>query len=317
MSALTETELLAQGPHTRAMPLMDYHLSPGVSKSTLDWVSKSTALVQWNRNAPEDTEADSAVDLGTAFHALLLEPDLFGDQYVRDFEPPLDAIATVDQLKAALDARGLSYKASATKRDLTAALLSVDPQAPVVDSLRGEWERGTRGRIVLTRAEWRKINLMWGSAMAHPTVKLIFAAEGHNERCHYWTDELTGLLCRSRPDREIPKLGMLLDVKTAARIDRFESSILEYRYHVQDRFYSEGYHATQGEPPKTFVFLIVSSTLDRRKYPVRLKQITTTHREIAAAAIRQDLATYAAAKKADDWNDVETAELPPWFRMPE
>jgi PDDEXK-like domain of unknown function (DUF3799) len=310
--ALTEAELIAQGPHTRFLPMAAYHGGPGVSKSQLDWVHQSPSLLPWSRDAPEDDEAESAVDVGSALHTLLLEPDSFNAGYMRDFEPPLDAISTVDQIKAALDAREIAYKASAGKQALTHTLLTVDPQAPVVDALRGEWEKGIAGRIVLGRADWRKLHLMRDSVMAHPMAYDLLTARGETERCHYWVDELTGELCRCRLDREIPKIGALIDIKTTATIDRFDRSLHTYRYHVQAEWYREGYENTQKTAPRIFAFIVVSTTRDRKKYPVRVFQVTDGDRDIARIAIRQDLATYAACRKSGDWRDVETITLPHW-----
>lgn len=311
----TDTGLSEAGldaPCTKYLPMAAYHDGPGVSKSQLDLVHLSPALLPWSRKAPEDTEADSAVDIGSALHTLLLEPQQFDTEYVKDFSAPAYAISTVDQLKAALRDRGIVFKAADGKGALTAALLEDDPRAPVTDALREEWQRGVAGRQVLDAADWRKLTFMRDSVMAHNTARLLLEAEGETERCHYWIDELTGELCRCRIDREIPKLGALLDIKTTATMDRFDRALHQYRYHVQDVWYSEGYAATQKQPPRLFAFLVIGTTRDRKRYPVRVFQITEADRDIARAAIRQDMATYAACRKSGDWNDVETITLPHW-----
>ena len=55
----------------------DYHAGDGVSKSQLDLVALSPALLQWQKMAPVDEEKTKALDMGTALHCLLLEPDDF------------------------------------------------------------------------------------------------------------------------------------------------------------------------------------------------------------------------------------------------
>ncbi|VFS64078.1 Exodeoxyribonuclease 8 [Kluyvera cryocrescens] len=60
----------------------DYHAGDGVSKSQLDMVAMSPALLKWQKAAPVDTEKLKALDMGTALHCLLLEPDEFDKRFI-------------------------------------------------------------------------------------------------------------------------------------------------------------------------------------------------------------------------------------------
>ena len=60
----------------------DYHAGDGVSKSQLDMVAMSPALLKWQKSAPVDTEKLKALDMGTALHCLLLEPDEFDKRFI-------------------------------------------------------------------------------------------------------------------------------------------------------------------------------------------------------------------------------------------
>ena len=60
----------------------DYHAGDGVSKSQLDMVAKNPALLQWIKSAPVDTEKLKALDMGTALHCKLLEPDEFSKRFI-------------------------------------------------------------------------------------------------------------------------------------------------------------------------------------------------------------------------------------------
>lgn len=291
----------------------EYHSGPGVSKSNLDLVHNAPALLEWSRVAPKDENCKAAVDTGTAFHTLLLEPDRFAAEYVVDWTPPADAIVTVDDLKAALDERGILFKAAAGKGALTKTLLDADPDAPVSDALEREWRAGLNGRKVLTAAEWKKLTLMRDSAMAHPVARKLLDAPGAVERSYYWHDEQTGELCRSRHDKSIPTLSMTLDVKTTADIARFSRSIHDYRYHVQDAFYGDGHQAVTGELLRGFPFLVVSTTRDRSRYPVRLFVLDQQSRDVGRAEYRADLSRYSAAKKSGLWPGLETISLPGWY----
>lgn len=53
-----------------------------MSKSQLDMVALSPALLQWQKSAPVDTEKLKALDMGTALHCLLLEPEEFDKRFI-------------------------------------------------------------------------------------------------------------------------------------------------------------------------------------------------------------------------------------------
>ena len=53
----------------------NYHAGPGISKSQLDDIADTPALYLWRKNAPVDTTKTKTLDLGTAFHCRVLEPE--------------------------------------------------------------------------------------------------------------------------------------------------------------------------------------------------------------------------------------------------
>jgi len=299
-------------PGVYSLGYEEYRASHGISKSSLDLLHDAPALIEWSRCAPVDKEAETAVNIGAAFHALLLEPDEFQTRYTAIFTAPKGCILTVEDLKAALTTRGIDFKAAASKQALIKTLLDADPNAPVADAMAAEWEKGIKGRTVLSATDWHKLHLMRGSVMAHPTARKMIEARGDIERCHYWIDEPTGELCRARLDKTIPAHNVILDVKTTADIDKMSRSIMEYRYHVQDAFYSDGYAATTAPDP-TFLFLFVSTTRDRARYPVRVKSIEPMSRQIGVNEYRADLNVYARCRKTGMWGGIEAASLPDWY----
>ncbi|KXV60254.1 hypothetical protein AD948_05755 [Acetobacter senegalensis] len=290
----------------------EYHSGPGVSKSNLDLIHECPALLEWSRNAPTDDDARSAVNIGTAFHALILEPDVFNKEYVVDFAPPSDAISTVEELKAALMARGIEFKASANKSALTKALLDSDPDAPVTDALHDEWRKGVNGRIVLSAAEWKKLDLMRGSLLAHPVARWFVEADGKSEQNFYAYDDATGELIRARMDRTLANRPIIVDLKTTGDIGRFEYSVQDYRYYVQDPFYSDIYQKVNSQKP-TFVFIVVSTTRDRCRYPVRVMKLPPEQAQLGRDEYREDLNKYAECKASGIWAGIENISLPERF----
>jgi exodeoxyribonuclease VIII len=292
-------------PGIHCLPLHRYHDSPGVSKSNLDLVHRSPALLEWSRRAPVDDEARGAVSMGSALHALLLEPERFEAEYVGDYRPGAGSLVTVDDLKGYMDKHGVAYEKSARKSALVSALLDVMPNAPVADAIAAEWARGVNGRAVLSCGDWRKLMLMRESVLAHPMARKLVEDDGFCERSYFWNDPETGELCRCRPDREIPKFGAILDVKTSADIEKFSLSIRDYRYAVQDAFYSDGVAAVSGEAPRAFIFLVVSTTRDAGRYPVRLFSLSHEDKLAGREEYRADLATYSECRRTGIWGGIE------------
>ncbi len=254
-----------------------YHGGPGISKSQLDLIHKSPALFQWNQAAPEDEEKKSSLNIGDAVHAILLEPHRFAAQY---------AIGPADAPR--------NTKAGKEKWE--------------------EFEAGLAGQAVLTADEGRKVHLIRESVMAHPHARWLVEAEGDAEASIYWKERSTGLLARCRPDKTIPSLGWIADVKTTADMSKFARSVYEYRYHVQDPFYCDGYAEHFGEQPAAFVFLVVSTSIECGKYPVRLFTLDLEAKSIGRDTYLEDMATYADCMRTGEWSGLETLSLPYWAK---
>ncbi len=202
-----------------------YHAGPGVSKSQLDDIANTPAIYLWRKNAPVDTEKTKPLDIGTAFHCCTLEPDEFSNRFIIAPE--------------------FNRRTNAGKEEEKAFLESC----------------ASSGKTVITAEEGRKLDLMRQSIMALPVGKWLLESAGYCESSIYWEDPETGLLCRCRPDKIITEYNWIVDVKTTADIHKFRTAYYDYRYHVQDAFYSDGYRAQFGEIP-TFVFLVASTTIE-------------------------------------------------------
>lgn len=270
-----KAEIIKPG-YYKDLPNEQYHSGPGISKSQLDLIHKSPSLLQWSRTAPEDDEKKSALNVGDAVHALLLEPERFRAEY---------AVGPKDAPR--------NTKAGKEKW--------------------AEFEAGLKeGQTVLTAEEGRKIELIYGSVMAHPNAKWLIEAKGDAEASIYWNDPETGLLCRCRPDKLITEHGWIVDVKTTADMSKFARSVYDFRYHVQDQFYSEGYKQHFGEEPAGFLFLVVSTSIECGKYPVRLFCLDAEAKARGQAVMREDLATLAECERTGEFPGIETLSLPRW-----
>ncbi|AOM39638.1 PD-(D/E)XK nuclease-like domain-containing protein [Xenorhabdus hominickii] len=249
----------------------DYHKDAGVSKSQLDDIEGMPAEFICRRDSPIDEEKTKALDIGTALHCLLLEPNEFSKRFAA--EPELDKRTKLGKEEA---------------------------QA---------FNLANRDKIILTHEENRKLLLMRDSAMVHPTAKSLLEVDGKSECSIYWEDSITGTLCRSRPDRLVENHHWIVDVKTTADINKFDRTAYEYRYHVQDAFYSDGYKEIIGETP-TFAFIVVSTTVNCGRYPVRTYIMTEQAKSAGRAAYQRNLATYAECLKSNEWPGLRELSLP-------
>ncbi|HBJ6377174.1 TPA: PD-(D/E)XK nuclease-like domain-containing protein [Salmonella enterica subsp. enterica serovar Eastbourne] len=260
------------------IPNEAYHAGPGVSKSQLDDIAVCPAFYQWRKSAPVDTEKTKALDMGTALHCRLLEPDEFKKRFIIAPE--------------------FNRRTTAGKEEEKAFLESCE----------------NSGKTVMTSEEGKKLELMYGSVMAHPGCRALLEAEGKTESSIYWTDTETGELCRIRPDKFLTNSPLILDVKKVADMSRFARHVEEFRYHVQAAMYCEGWKAYSGETPR-FAFLAVSESIDCGKYPVHLYILEDEHHDIGYSLFRRDLNTYHKCKSSNKWGwGFEIIERPYWAR---
>ncbi|MEX2990225.1 PD-(D/E)XK nuclease-like domain-containing protein [Serratia fonticola] len=255
----------------------DYHAGNGVSKSQLDLVAKNPALLQWIKKAPVDTEKLKALDMGSALHCLLLEPEEFKKRFI--IAPEFNRRTN-------------------------------DGKAAEAEFLK---DCEQTGKTVMDFEQGRKLDLMRDSAMAHPAARWLLEAEGHCESSFYWTDAETGELCRVRPDRYLTDHPVIIDVKKVADMDRFARHIEEFRYHVQDAMYREGAQQVRGEA-HGFFFLAVSETIDCGRYPVRVFELDAADVDEGHRLYRRDLNTYHECRTSNDWGGVEKIQRPAWAR---
>ncbi|HGU4670671.1 TPA: PD-(D/E)XK nuclease-like domain-containing protein [Escherichia coli] len=255
----------------------NYHAGPGVSKSQLDDIADTPALYLWRKNAPVDTTKTKTLDLGTAFHCRVLEPEEFSNRFIVAPE--------------------FNRRTNSGKEEEKAFLR----------------ECASTGKTVITAEEGRKIELMYQSVMALPLGQWLVESAGHAESSIYWEDPETAILCRCRPDKIIPEFHWIMDVKTTADIQRFKTAYYDYRYHVQDAFYSDGYEAQFGVQP-TFVFLVASTTIECGRYPVEIFMMGEEAKLAGQLEYHRNLRTLADCLNTNEWPAIKTLSLPRWAK---
>lgn len=255
----------------------DYHHGEGISKSQLDLIAECPALLPWQQNAPVDELKTAALDFGTAFHCRCLEPNEFNKRY---------AIAP------SFDRRTTKGKAA------EAAFIS---------------ECASSGKQVLSSEDASKLRLMYDSVMAHPLARWMLESSGQSESSIYWRDNETDVLCRCRPDKIITDYHWLIDLKTTSDMDKFSHSFYDYRYHVQDSFYTDGYKSQVCEQP-VFAFLVVSTSSNCGRYPVNVFILDQQAKEAGRTEYQRNLRTYHECLRSNEWPGIRTLSLPRWAK---
>lgn len=327
----------------RNIPNEDYHHGPGDSKSGLDLLRKSPIALHAAKTGAIDRKPTPAQALGTALHALVLEPDSFATEYALPFDPPVGALATVDDIKAALTDAEIEFKKSAKKGDLETIIRVELPDAVLLTDAREAYEQANAGRQILAPADWVRLHSMRDAVMAHPAARKLLAAPGEAELSAYWNEpvvspkygEITGeILLRCRPDfwrRD----GIIVDLKSCspggAAPEEFARSLNGWRYYVQHAMYLRGAAAALNaaqvagrgfegfSTPRAFVFIAVENdacVVDGVAKGVAVYQLQPDSVALGLQEFREDVFTLAQCQASGQWpgysTRIEAIELPPY-----
>lgn len=247
-----------------------------VANSDLLLIERNPSDYIWNREAPSDPSKTGTLDLGTAIHTALLEPEKF-EQQIRIFD-------------------------KAKSRD-------------TVKFAEFEKEPENEGKIILLEKEYDQLRFMVDSAHAHPTMRRFLTVEADNECSIYVDDKERDIKRKIRPDRDPNKSGLplLLDLKKTAGIEdwregvRWRNPLFKMNYGHTAAYYMDTASIYYGEQINEYVFLLVQSSINAGKYPVAV--ITVTREELEQYGfferVYANLDKYAECKHSDNWSGVE------------
>lgn len=263
-------ELAAKGCFVTDMPNDEYHCYPAISKSGLDLVERSPEHYEYR--VPRSSTR--AMEIGTAIHAAILEPDRFKDEYVllKDTH-----VRTASEYKQAI-------KAHSSEK-------------------------------VLVSHEADKVSGMQESIYANQSAASLLKQDGHRELSVFATDPETGVLLKCRFDLlTTDYIGVDLKKTTDIRPEKFSRSVYDYRYHVQDAFYSYVFELAAGFALKAFKILAVEVDMPN---PSHVYQLDDEAKAEGNRAFRRNLETYAKCAESKDWHgyniESELLSLPTWI----
>lgn len=128
------------------------------------------------------------------------------------------------------------------------------------------------------------------------------------ETSFFWTDQETGILCKSKIDLWWPLKGLAGDFKTTTDCgDNFMFSIEEYRYDVQAAFALEGIRCAfeqwgvniGGHHPTKFVFMAQEK---EPPYDIGFHELGPLSLVSGEIGFRENLNTYAECIRTGVWN---------------
>jgi len=206
-----------------------------------------------------EREEKNHFDFGTACHFAILQPELF--------EPSV--------MRGPKDRRGNLWK---------------DAQAEAANS----------GRTLLIESEYDAVLTIRDAVHADAWLNaLIVSPHSQVEHSSYWIDPETGVLCRSRPDLYRSDLGIIVDVKStvSAHPNDFARSVINYGYHAQEAFYTDG-HRANGQQVEGFVFLAWEK---KTPFVTARYELPPSIVDEGRAIMRKSLTYYAECQKANAW----------------
>ena len=214
----------------------------------------------------EDNPQEPSEDmvLGSAFHKIVLEPETFGDEFV--VMPNFDRRTKEGKLKYA------------------------------------EFLELSEGKTVITQDQLETICGMRDSIMSNPYARKLI--NGNIEQSMYFTDDLTKVECKCRPDvwRKVADRVVITDLKSAKSVmpNDFMRDCVKYHYDLQTAMYRDGASKVLGVPKDNidFVFIAVEK---KPPYLLNIMQADTYVIQKGEADFREYIGTYAECLETQNW----------------
>lgn len=267
---------------------VQYHGSNGVSSSRLKRLLENTPAKTRYEDAHAERKPNAVYDLGSAVHALVLEPQNFQ----RDF-----AVSDVWNLHTNA---GKAAKAAFIEANQGKTIINIEQQERAMSMAHAVIDNAVAsmllGDVMVEQSIfWQYTNLFEYSDFS-PLLKV-------------------------RPDAVSPHHTLIVDIKTcqSASWSDMQAAILKYKYHLSAAMYLEG--ANQCRPLKDalgidrftgFVLICVES---EPPYQVACYELSALYLDKGLQQYRAALERYRMAVE-DNWpaypNSLRVIEPPPW-----
>jgi len=172
-----------------------------------------------------------------------------------------------------------------------------------------EFQAANAERIVITQGQRDHAMGMQDAVQAHQMASELLS-EGKAEQSCFWNDGRTGEACKARIDWMRPD-NVIVDLKTAnsAQPFTFSRSCHDFKYHVQDAWY------TRGAKADDFYFIVVEK---EAPYVVEVYRSTDEAKALGLVQVDAALDKLRMCKGFNEWggyndsDEVNIIDLPPF-----
>lgn len=218
---------------------------------------------QWFKYCEEHPEEDSdSLIFGRAFHKYVLEPKDFNKEF--------------------------------------AVIPIFDKRTKIGKKLYEDFLLDNQGKEIITEDQYLTIIGMQESIMRNKYARALLKP-GEIETSYYWTDDVTGIECKVRPDclREFEEKILVTDLKStnSAKTDDFRKDCVKFGYDLQAAMYKLAVEKETGKQVD-FVFIVVEK---KPPYMVNILQADNLFLERGLSLFREYIGIYKECLDSGDW----------------
>lgn len=256
------------------MPDHVYHRRPEWSKHKLDDLAVNPAFMLWRMSNPfvptDEMRFGSLVDMA------LFEPDRF-------------------------EAETVVIPADAPKRPAERSVNAANPKRETLQAIAWwkEFDNRHPGAEQLTQDEARRINAILDRIYSHKTASRLIGGAGRAQASMFWTDPVTGLRMRGRPDYLHPE-DILVDLKKVRSVNArdFRWQVRDLRYDVQLALYGDAYQQITGRKIREHAWIAFES---EDPFHVVTYRAPEDMLERGRTLYRRDIDTLAECLRTNTW----------------
>jgi hypothetical protein len=289
------------------------------SLATLDELkqaAESLGIAIGKMKKDELKEAIKAADIETKFK---FREDVQAELAVLTAEKLVGTLATLDDYKTAATQLGVKFEAR-NKDELKVAIKAADPES-MFKFREDEYNRLYGAKNVLKQDQMEALTALRASVFKHAGASKLLS-KGEAEASLFWTDEMTGLKCRIRPDWYSQQSedwlvdGYVTDLKSCVSANKvdFAKAVANLGYDIQAAFYIDGVKAVTGNTVD-FVFIAVEKTAP---YTTACYKASQEMIEVGRAKYRGALELLKWCQENKQYpgyqpnGEIETIDLPRW-----
>lgn len=261
-----------------------------------------------------DKETTPALEFGIASHAAILEPELFGAEFVRglDKDDYPDALTSESAIKSWLKSKGVAGYSTKRGAELIGMVDATGEDVQIWSDMIGEFEEAAEGKVIVNPKDYDKIMIM-RDVVFNDDEYARRLSTGFAEFSIF--GEINGVKVKIRPDI-MTELGEIWDYKTTADAspEKFGLDCYRYGYLLKMALQHDMFLAAYGRKPAGVVLLAQEK---KEPYFAQAYELTDEQLEIGRQQYRTALETYKRCKDTNTWpaygGGVMSLQMPEWI----